>query len=205
MNLRYGSGAACLFVLILGLLIFPAGPFIRPHPLVWRLAFGVGVLYEIWLILLMFQTKEQARSSMKFFDGKLGVPIEERSYAADCSFNLKTVSGAVDMFVVSHFIGWVVKALILRDMVICWVISIQWELIEILFMHMLPNFAGQLAYDAACDALNSMLVRSLCIPLPHLTLSSSSPAVFPSVSRMLVGSMDSRCCSGQRVGYLHWL
>jgi hypothetical protein len=27
------------------------------------------------------------------------------------------------------------------DPVICWVISIQWELIEILFMHMLPNFA----------------------------------------------------------------
>ena len=26
-------------------------------------------------------------------------------------------------------------------MLICWVISIQWELIEILFQHMLPNFA----------------------------------------------------------------
>lgn len=29
----------------------------------------------------------------------------------------------------------------LSDPWVCWVISIQWELIEIFFMHMLPNFA----------------------------------------------------------------
>jgi len=28
------------FVLVLGLLVFPAGPFIRPHPLLWRFVFG---------------------------------------------------------------------------------------------------------------------------------------------------------------------
>ena len=93
------------------------------------------------MILLLFQTKHAARESMKFFDSSLGVPVTERSYAADCSFNWTTITGAVDMFVISHFVGWVVKALILRDPVICWAISIQWELIEILFMHMLPNFA----------------------------------------------------------------
>lgn len=140
-NLRYGVGAACLFVLILGLLIFPSGPFIRPHPLVWRLAFGVAVVYEIWLILIMFQTKENARQSMRFFDDTLGKPVDERSYAADCSFTLSAMWANCDRFVISHFIGWVVKALILRDAVICWVISLQWELIEMLFQHYLPNFA----------------------------------------------------------------
>lgn len=86
-NARVGVAAASFFVLVLGMLIFPSGPFIRPHPVVWRLAFGVAVLYEIWLILLLFQTKEHARLSMKFFDQSLGVPVTERSYAADCSFN----------------------------------------------------------------------------------------------------------------------
>jgi hypothetical protein len=86
-NARVGVAAASFFVLVLGMIIFPSGPFIRPHPVVWRLAFGVAVLYEIWLILLLFQTKEHARLSMKFFDQSLGVPVSERSYAADCSFN----------------------------------------------------------------------------------------------------------------------
>jgi phosphatidylserine synthase 2 len=118
-NLRYGAGVSALFVLILGLLIFPSGPFIRPHPLMWRFAFGIGVIYEIWLIVMIFLTKDQARESMKFFDASLGKAIEERSYAADCSFTWANVSGNLDRFVISHFIGWVVKALILRSVASC--------------------------------------------------------------------------------------
>jgi len=140
-NVRVGVGAAAFFVLVLGMLIFPSGPFIRPHPVVWRLAFGVAVLYEMWLIILLFQSKDHARQSMKFFDSSLGVPVSERSYAANCELTWSNVKGNIDIFVLSHFLGWLVKALILRDWLICWVISVQWELIEILFMHMLPNFA----------------------------------------------------------------
>jgi hypothetical protein len=140
-NLRVGVGAAAFFVLVLGMLIFPSGPFIRPHPVVWRVAFGVAVLYEMWLIILLFQSKDHARKSMQFFDSSLGVPVSERSYAANCALTWENVKGNLDVFVASHFLGWVVKALILRDALLCWIISIQWELIEILFMHMLPNFA----------------------------------------------------------------
>lgn len=136
-----GIAASIFFILVLGLLIFPSGPFIRPHPLVWRLAFGVAVVYEIFLIMLLFQTKDHARMSMKFFDPTLGVKVTERSYAADCSVNFTTIGGAMDVFVLSHFLGWVIKAMLIRDWLICWVVSIQWELIEILFQHMLPNFA----------------------------------------------------------------
>jgi phosphatidylserine synthase 2 len=78
---------------------------------------------------------------MQFFDSSLGVPVSERSYAANCALTWENVKGNLDVFVASHFLGWVVKALILRDALLCWIISIQWELIEILFMHMLPNFA----------------------------------------------------------------
>src|ERR1700750_3020759 len=39
-NTRIGVTVACGFFLLLGLLVFPSGPFIRPHPLVWRLAYG---------------------------------------------------------------------------------------------------------------------------------------------------------------------
>lgn len=87
---RVGVAAASFFIFVLGLLVFPSGPFIRPHPLVWRLAFGVAVVYEIFLIMLLFQTKEHARMAMKFFNPELGVPVVERSYAANCELTYVT-------------------------------------------------------------------------------------------------------------------
>lgn len=39
-NLRIGVGLAALFVLILGLKIFPSGTFQRPHPVFWRFIYG---------------------------------------------------------------------------------------------------------------------------------------------------------------------
>lgn len=71
-NLRIGVTVSVSFFLILGLLIFPSGPFIRPHPLVWRLAFGIAVLYEMLLIGLLFQTKNDVRQFLKFFYPELG-------------------------------------------------------------------------------------------------------------------------------------
>jgi hypothetical protein len=73
-----------------------------------------------------------------------------------------------DRFFVAHFVGWVIKSMMLRcastplflcfrnclsqprfsfcfavvsDYTLCWAISISWEVIEVAFLHMLPNFA----------------------------------------------------------------
>jgi len=43
--------------------------------------------------------------------------------------------------VVAHFFGWFFKALLVRDYVLCWVMSLSWEFIEKFLTHMLPNFA----------------------------------------------------------------
>jgi len=68
--------------------------------------------------------------------------LPEKSYAAHCEFTYENLKPAIiDIFFISHFIGWVLKALMLRDTVLCWVISISWEFVEILLTHMLPNFA----------------------------------------------------------------
>lgn len=37
-------------------------------------------------------------------------------------------------------LGWVCKALILRDSAMLWTLSIGFELMELTFQHMLPNF-----------------------------------------------------------------
>lgn len=47
----------------------------------------------------------------------------------------------MDIFVPAHIIGWFVKALILRDEWICWIISIMFEVLEYSLEHQLPNFS----------------------------------------------------------------
>ncbi len=41
--------------LVIGLIQFRDGPFIRPHPAVWRLSLGISVLYQMFLTFLLFQ------------------------------------------------------------------------------------------------------------------------------------------------------
>lgn len=38
------------------------------------------------------------------------------------------------------FFGWWMKTLMIRDVRICWILSIGFELAELTFQHLLPNF-----------------------------------------------------------------
>jgi hypothetical protein len=197
-NLRVGATAASFFLLVIGLLVFPSGPFIRPHPLVWRLAFGVGVVYQIFLIVILFQTKTQARESMKFFDHSLGVPVTERSYAADCALTWKNVYGNVDRFVLSHFIGWVVKALIVRDAVMSVELSAETY----------PATLSVRAHLAAIDVLLYCCI--ICLQLlggvhPVGADRDFVHAHAAQLRRMLVGSMAAGRDAQQCTGHLRWV
>ena len=55
------------------------------------------------------------RESFKYIDIKLGEPVPEKSYAEDCSFTFEAFSDKVDIFVIAHLLGWVGKAIVLRD------------------------------------------------------------------------------------------
>lgn len=70
---------------------FRDGPYVRPHPAFWRIVLGVNVLYELALVFLLFQDLPGARQMMKSLDPSLGVPLAEKSYAEDCSFNTTTL------------------------------------------------------------------------------------------------------------------
>eukprot|EP01091_Cochliopodium_minus_P018845 TRINITY_DN773_c0_g1_i1.p1 TRINITY_DN773_c0_g1~~TRINITY_DN773_c0_g1_i1.p1 ORF type:complete len:362 (+),score=40.83 TRINITY_DN773_c0_g1_i1:237-1322(+) len=122
----------------------------RPHPILWRMVKGLFILYCAGLIFYSFQTLEDARYMLSYWDPKLGVPLPERSYAVDCAlytpnhpesmfFNLRET--LFDEFILAHLIGWYMKYLMLRDVNLCIVSSIIFELYEITFEHHLPNFA----------------------------------------------------------------
>lgn len=105
---------------------------------------------------------------MKYFDDKLPGKLVEYSYSDDCSLTWTAMKPKViDIFVIGHFVGWVLKSLIIRDVAICWFISITWELIEIVFVHMLPNFSecwwDQWILDVLiCNGLGIYFGNKLC-------------------------------------------
>ena len=54
-NSKRGIYAALFFWVSAGMTIMPDGPFLRPHPLIWRAAFAFSIVYELFLIYTLFQ------------------------------------------------------------------------------------------------------------------------------------------------------
>lgn len=137
-----GTMAAALVFLFVGLMFLGGkGPFIRPHPAIWRLVLSMTVLYLMGLVAVLFLTVHQARQLLRYIDSSLGVPLPEKSYAEDCRFAWDAIKPQLDIFVVAHLVGWYIRALILRDEWICWVLSVMFEFCEYSLQHQLPNFA----------------------------------------------------------------
>ncbi|CAI2356431.1 unnamed protein product [Caenorhabditis sp. 36 PRJEB53466] len=143
-NVYDGLLGTLVLFLVVSALAFPNGPFIRPHPVFWRIVFGVSVVYLMLLQFTLFQTYKDIKTVLTWLDPKgLGAEnLIEKEYAINCSdVSLERLWSHMDIFAVGHFLGWAMKALLIRHGIICWYISISWELTEIVFTQLLPNFA----------------------------------------------------------------
>ncbi|GAU97853.1 hypothetical protein RvY_09082 [Ramazzottius varieornatus] len=147
-NTRRGILAVMVMFLVFGIMTTSDGPFRRPHPIVWRFVFNISVLYELCLIFLLLQSPDDARRLLKHIDPTLGVELPEKDYGGSCLIYDRNhtdpyhnVWDKFDGFVPTHFFGWWLKTLILRDWWLCTVISIMFELLEYTLEHQLPNFS----------------------------------------------------------------
>uniref|UniRef100_U3FBR3 Phosphatidylserine synthase n=2 Tax=Micrurus TaxID=8634 RepID=U3FBR3_MICFL len=144
-NIWKGILCVIFFFLIISVLAFPNGPFTRPHPAIWRMVFGLSVLYFLFLVFLLFLNFEQVKSVMYWLDPNLRYATREADimeYAVNCHvITWERILSHLDIFAFGHFWGWAMKALLIRSYGLCWTISITWELTELFFMHLLPNFA----------------------------------------------------------------
>ncbi|KAL8491628.1 hypothetical protein ACS0TY_023284 [Phlomoides rotata] len=148
-SVKRGVWAMIAVFLAYSLLQAPSTVLIRPHPAIWRLVHGMAVIYLVALTFLLFQKRDDARQFMRFLHPDLGVELPERSYGADCRIYLpvnptsrfKNVYETLfDEFVLAHILGWWGKAIMIRNQPLLWVLSIGFELTELTFRHMLPNF-----------------------------------------------------------------
>ena len=150
---NYRLGLVTMFltlVFVCGIHIADSGYMSRPHPAFWRMLQGISLTYFAILFFLLMQNTDDIRRFLNWVDPALGKPLPEKDYATDCRIytpenpnsmfaNLK---GCVfDCFMLAHLIGWWMKMIIVRDVKLCWFLSILFEFMEISLKHQLPNFA----------------------------------------------------------------
>lgn len=149
-NIAAGICYSCFLFLSIGLLVFPNGPFTRPHPAIWRLVFGMSFLYFLFLSFVLFQNYNDVQIILNWIDPHLNASDSDSTklYAVDCSFTRENLYSRLDIFIPAHFVGWVFKALLVRHTGVLWTISVMWECTELFFAHILPNF-----YECWWDAI----------------------------------------------------
>jgi len=142
-NVLTGCAGVFMFFMVISILAFPNGPFTRPHPIIWRMVFGCSVLYLLIVQFLIHQDYETVRSLIVWIDPAMkNYTIDmEKEYGTNCwDITFDRIWSHFDWFAFGHYWGWGMKALLLRHYGICWSISIMWELTEMAFGHLLPNF-----------------------------------------------------------------
>nr|CAG4634762.1 EOG090X05CZ [Alona affinis] len=166
------SGIRCVIFIfmVISVLAFPNGPFTRPHPAVWRMVFGLSVFYLVSLQFLLFQDYATVRGILVWADPSLAnFHIDmDKEYGVNCSdITAERLWSHMDVFAFSHFFGWMMKALLVRHYGILWTISVMWEITEIMFAHLLPNFV-ECWWDAIildillCNGLGIWAGMKLC-------------------------------------------
>ncbi len=98
---------------------------------------------------LSIQSATDARLLLRHVDPELGTLLEEKSYGGNCLIYdpgtpedpFHNIWDKLDLFVPTHFFGWWLKTMILRDWWLCTVVSIMFEVLEYTLEHQLPNFS----------------------------------------------------------------
>ena len=171
-GLLKGGYLVTAMFLAVGINAFPHGPFVRPHPVVWRVVFGVSLGYLVMLTSLLMLSADQMREAVNWVDGAVGQAFELPNYAADCSLTWANVVSKMDRFVPAHFFGWLVKGLMIRHRVLLWTFSVGWELLELSMVYAVPNF-GECFWDQwimdvlVCNGLGIEAGLYLCKYLEH--------------------------------------
>jgi phosphatidylserine synthase 2 len=108
---------------------------------------GTCIYTSLLLVGIFFTDRNGALSFLQIFG--VGFPLPEKDYGDVCQIYTPdhasgdpffNITDRIDIFVLAHSLGWFVKTVILRDVRVAWICSILFEVVEICFAHLLPNF-----------------------------------------------------------------
>lgn len=141
-NVRTSLLAAILVFLVYCFLQTRDGLMVRPHPGVWRVVHGCSVVYLLLLAAMLVQNREGAIRAMQFLFPEVGSrPRTVVPAVLECEINAKSLTrGVTSIWFFAHVTGWWGKMCMFRDWRFCWVLSIAFEILELAFQFIIPDF-----------------------------------------------------------------
>jgi len=116
---------------------------VRPHPGLWRIVHGCGMLYMFFLVVLILQPRSDAKQLLgRLFPDTLVVPSAAGIHTSHtCEITpSRIVDEFTEIWFYCHIIGWFSKMCIFRDWTVCWILSIGFELLELALGWFIPQF-----------------------------------------------------------------
>lgn len=160
-SIKLGSLGVTLTVMVFGTIYLPDTVLKRPHPMFWRFILTCSLMYLMFLVFMLFQTIDQARQIMIYFDEDLGKPLQvvifdfktcplnEQPYTETFPyFDYLRVWSRVDFYAACHFFGWLLRMAFIRNTTVAWVMSCLWEIMELTIGHNVSNL-----YECWWDSL----------------------------------------------------
>eukprot|EP00047_Mylnosiga_fluctuans_P002761 m.225813 g.225813 ORF g.225813 m.225813 type:complete len:486 (-) comp11323_c0_seq1:1764-3221(-) len=146
-NAQAAFMAGTAFFCVYGAVQFRDSLMVRPHPMIWRVIHALGVIYVIILCVLLVQTLDSARSIVRLLSPqeietfKPADPFVQASTVNHCELSWPSLHRQLTSpWMVSHFLGWMGKMCLFRDVKFVMVASGLFELAELTLQFIIPEF-----------------------------------------------------------------
>lgn len=97
------------------------------------------IIHYSCVIFCQFFSPEELRIILQFIFKNIIFQDVEKSYMEECN-SFSSFKDKLDVFVIAHLLGWFIKGFAMRNFFYLFLNSILFELCELKFQHILPNF-----------------------------------------------------------------
>jgi phosphatidylserine synthase 2 len=121
---------------------------IRPHPMLWRVAHGICLLYVFAVAVLLVNSVDDMRAMLTYIWPDINETASPDSEGGNdlwafhhCEINGDTLYRQVtSVWFLSHLLGWIGKMCMMRDWRVCIFQSCIFEMIELSLAFLIPDF-----------------------------------------------------------------
>lgn len=196
--LGYSTSLSALAVILTTLFLASLRP---PPPLYQTALLALTILYNLSLLTLPLLSKPSLASLLAIIDTTYP-PTPLRPRTTTCTPTAANILSTLDIYVLAHVLGHVVKAAILRDRLAVALSALIFEALEAVLAHLLPAFA-HLAECAWDKLVLDLLLSDVAGMEAGLALSGTAPlsAAASATAAIVVAAVDGgHFCIGAALG-----